>query len=85
MLAILIKAVAVNIHYHTALTVTRVLLDGLYIAAADFQLHAGAAVTERMEHNRGQVKFLNQSLNLLGDGVLLKRSPLSCATTRLKS
>lgn len=45
MLTILVKAVAVYIHDHSALTVTRVLLDGLYIAAADFQLQTGAAVT----------------------------------------
>lgn len=45
----------------------------LYIAAVDFQFHAGAAVTKAMEDNRLQVVLADQQLQLLRDYMFFVR------------
>ena len=79
MLAAAIHDMAIYIRDHVRLRMSGITLNSLDVTAADFEFHAGAAVTQTLKDNRPEIVCLNQGFQFFADVVLFKwPSVVSC-------
>ena len=74
MLAAAIHDMAIYIRDHVCLCMSGVTLYSFDVAAADLELHTGAAVTQAVKDNRSEVVRLDKGFHLLTDIVFFKWS-----------